>query len=1127
MGNDIGAYRMSIGLFYVRVYCGIIKKYCLLYRFGIDTLHFRLIHYFLSCLRWLGRVCFSPFTVNIYYTLILLLLLMLDNDIHQNPGPNELELSIFHLNARSIRNKIPYLEDIASENSIICVTESHLDENVNNSDILIEGFTEIYRHDRNCHGGGVLAYISQDIFTLRRSDLEFEGGEVIWIEVKIPNFKLLVCAIYRPPGAPSDYWDKLEYSIEQARNYTENIIITGDLNVNLLAERNHRLSELIDGNGLTNVIRDPTRMGALLDPVLITNTDIFIDSEVVNVDRDISDHDATLANFKLPYMINKSHTRKVWLYKNANYANLNIEIQNFDWDAFFLEHTDVDNMSKQFTNKYMEMVASHIPSKQIRVKQTDKPWFNSDIKREIRIRNRLHKNARARPSDSAIDKYKRQRNKVNNMKKHAREQFFMSANEYVDSLIKTNPKSYWSLIKRLMKGTGPQYSIPPLYDVVSNNHVYDDKAKANLLNSYFCSISLLNDGNHFPPNVPSKTEATLTSIIVSEQDVKDILKSLQVGKASGEDSISHQMLKNTADTISKPLAYLFNYCLQNCKYPSIWKLARVMPSFKKDDKAIPSNYRPIALLSCLGKVMERVVYKYIYNYVINNKLIYEYQSGFLRGHSTVYQLLEIYHNVCKKLDERMSTVIIFCDISKAFDKVWHKGLIKKLRSYGISGDVLKFIEDYVKNRTQIVFVNNQISDPGTVTAGVPQGSVLGPLLFLLYINDIADSLNNLARLFADDTSLSYSGKNSDILERQINADLSKLNDWAKTWLVDFNPRKTKALVISSSNPPQLNITFNNEIVEIVNSHKHLGVILSSDGNWTTHINSVAQKALKQINALRKLKFILSKRVLSNIYLSFIRPVLEYGCEVWDGCYISEIDKLEKIQLEAARIVTGLTKFASRESLYFETGWDTLDNRRKQKKLITFYKVHNKLCPEYLYDCLPPMVSDVNDYNLRDRENYILPRCRLRTHEKSFIPSTCALWNNLDRSIKNSPTVLSFKNNIKPDIYKTPEYYDEGSRKLNVLHTRLRHQCSSLNADLFRINIVDNPKCHCGFEYEDVIHYMLECPLYQTDRIVLTENLQNVDMNIETLLFGNLLYSFETNSKIFQNVRTFIRNTKRF
>ena len=914
MGNDLGLYRLSIGIFYGRAYTSLFKKFKVVFCFSTWSLFFTL-RFMLGYIRIFMNYCHLSITSNIHFLFILLILLILDNDVHQNPGPQEHELSVFHLNARSVRNKLAYLEDIASEFSIVCITESHLDNTVTDSDIFIDGFSDsILRKDRNCFGGGVLVYSSQGIYINERKDLSFENGELIWFEVIIPNLKLLICVVYRPPSSDSSFWEKFEYTVEQALNYTGNIVITGDLNMNLLSNLNNRLKEMTQLFNLTNIINTPTRMGALLDPVLVSNIDLVVDSEVIDIDRSISDHDATLVHLKAKNVNKSSFVRKVWLYKHADYVGLNEEISQFQWEPFLMECNEVDLMADRFTNKYLEMVARHIPSKTIIIRPNDKPWFNSDIRKEIRIRDRLHKLARRKNSTIHVQRYKAQRNKVNNMLKYAREQFFLSADEIVDSYSKNDPKSYWSLIRKLIKGTGSNFTIPPLLDTETNMFAYTDNEKANVLNNYFCSISSLNDNDREAPDIQPRTDATLSNVSITEQDVRDILQTLKIGKASGDDSISHQMLKCTSETVSKPLTILFNYSLEHEKFPSSWKIARVMAAFKKEDKSKPSNYRPISLLSCVGKVMERAVYKYIFNYIIQHALLYAYQSGFLKGHSTVFQLLEIYHRICQKLDDRMINILIFCDISKAFDRVWHKGLKKKLKSYGISGPLLNWLEDYISDRKQAVFINNERSNLGSVKSGVPQGSVLGPLLFLLYINDITDNVTNLARLFADDTSLAYSGDNFQIMETDINRDLRILNEWAETWLVDFNPKKTKALVISNTEVPNIDIEFNNEKVEIVKDHKHLGVTLSFNGSWTSHIDNIAQSTLKQINVLRKLKFTLSKRTLSHIYLTFIRPVMEYACEVWDGCLEKDAEKLEKIQLEAARIVTGLPKFAPNEAL---------------------------------------------------------------------------------------------------------------------------------------------------------------------------------------------------------------------
>jgi hypothetical protein len=302
---------------------------------------------------------------------------------------------------------------------------------------------------------------------------------------------------------------------------------------------------------------------------------------------------------------------------------------------------------------------------------------------------------------------------------HAKEQFYLNANGLLDEN-SNNPKAFWSLVQKVM-GNCRSTVIPPLINPVTNDIVVNESDKANVLNNYFCYISSTSN-NIDPPSLPRRTPFSLDVDEINDEDVKDILKSLQIGKASGGDFISHQMLKNTADTVYfKPLKYIFNQSRRISKYPSCWKIANVLSLFKKGDKSIASNYRPIALLSCVVKVFERIVFKYIYNYMLEHKLLYKFQSGFVSGHSTSHQLIELYHKICIALENGQITVAVFCDISKAFDRLWHKGLIEKLKSYGINGKLLKWLKDYISERKQQVLLNNSIAWLGSLKAGVPQG----------------------------------------------------------------------------------------------------------------------------------------------------------------------------------------------------------------------------------------------------------------------------------------------------------------------------------------------------------------------------------------------------------------------
>jgi hypothetical protein len=271
------------------------------------------------------------------------MLILLGNDISENPGPFDNEISIFHLNIRNIRHKLDYVEALALGSSIVCITESHLDDTVLSRDIQIQGYHDnILRKDRNCFGGGVLVYISKTLKVKRRDDLEFENSEMIWVEIEFPNYKVLFCVVYRSPGATQSLWQNFEYSIEEAFNYTTNVIITGDLNIDLLVENNNSLSNIINVFYLQNVLHEPTRInqntgnGTLLDPVLISADCNVTFSEVIDVCREKSDHNATKSSLQIPNYLQKTYQRTIWMYKNADFEKVNKLIRQFNWEESFL-----------------------------------------------------------------------------------------------------------------------------------------------------------------------------------------------------------------------------------------------------------------------------------------------------------------------------------------------------------------------------------------------------------------------------------------------------------------------------------------------------------------------------------------------------------------------------------------------------------------------------------------------------------------------------------------------------------------------------------------------------------------------------------------------------------------------
>ena len=579
--------------------------------------------------------------------------------------------------------------------------------------------------------------------------------------------------------------------------------------------------------------------------------------------------------------------------------------------------------------------------------------------------------------------------------------------------------------------------------------------------------------------------------------------------------------------IEEPLTKLFNKSLNECKFPSQWKLAYITPIYKKGPKELCNNYRPVSLLSCVGKVFERCVYKHIFNYLNENALLTPLQSGFIPGDSTVNQLLRIYNDLCLSFDSGVTTQAVYFDISKAFDKVWHRGLLTKLQAIGIRGKLLDWFCNYLSGRLQSVVIKGESSEIKTIQAGVPQGSVLGPLLFLIYINDIVDNIESVIKLFADDTSMSLALKDPTIRADILNRDLNKISEWAIRWKVKFNDEKTELLNFTHGHDQLQPLLFNNTLLEERTEHKHLGLIIQSNCKWDSHIRQIATKTNMLISCLRFYKYKLTRKALETMYKSFILPIFDYADIIWDGCTDDQSKILEDLHLEAIRIIIGGVRGTSRYKLYEESGFCSLKERRKRHKLTMFHKMVNSNCPPYVSDMLPPLISSYNRYNYRRPQERTVPRHRTELYNKSFIPSTTRLWNSLPQNVTSTSSLSQFKKLISVSDTIVPKYYYFGERKEQVIHCRLRMNMSDLKHDLFNRHLSNNSACACGSSAETAEHYLLSCPLYDGIRATTIHTLSPALIDIVTLLKGHPALSLDDNTTVFATVHNFINKSNRF
>jgi hypothetical protein len=708
-------------------------------------------------------------------------------------------------------------------------------------------------------------------------------------------------------------------------------------------------------------------------------------------------------------------------------------------------------------------------------------------------------------------------------------------------------KKYWKLAKEIY-GSKKTMGIPAL--TVGNKVITTSIDKASCFNKYFAEQQTLPQipFNQQMPPIIFITNSRLGNIITTEDEVTKAIKSLDIGKATGPDGISNKIIKETVTAISKPLAELFNKSFELGKVPIRWKEANLCPIFKKDDKSLVSNYRPISLLSCLGKLQERIVYTHLYKYLKDNNLLTWKNSGFRELDSAMNQLIYITHKIHKALEEGQEICLVFLDVSKAFDRVWHSGLLHKARCMGVEGNLFNWLCDYLQDRKIRVVINGQKSEWLNTNAGVPQGSILGPLLFLIFINDITEGIESDIHLFADDTSLMEILNNYNESYARLNRDLDRLSVWADRWLITFNAAKTVYLKVSRkvNQTPKPLLVLKREPVKEVLTHKHLGLTFNNTLTWSDHIDKLATKAAQCVGLLKRICREVPRECLETLYKSMIRPLLEYGNIIYDGSSDTHTKRLENVQRQAALTCTGAYKHTRHITLLEELGWPPLSNRRKQHRMNMMFKIQNGLAPPYLTEMFPPLTRDRTIYNLRSGGNITTPKNKTATYQNSFYPQSIGDWNKLKLDIRNAKTIETFKEHQKKNCgYKTNTLYHQYPSKAVTNHTRLRLGLSGLSSHRCDYNHIDNSKCPlCPSQREDPIHFFLTCPAHEAHRDEFMRNVCQILHSIEDfrvdfrsqrfrnkfidiILKGTNLLNEADNLKIFEITQKYIKNSQRF
>lgn len=489
-----------------------------------------------------------------------------------------------------------------------------------------------------------------------------------------------------------------------------------------------------------------------------------------------------------------------------------------------------------------------------------------------------------------------------------------------------------------------------------------------------------------------------------------------MNKAGGPDQISSWFLKTTADEIAPFLQKLSMTSLQSGTIPQDWKKANIHAIFKKGDKSTASNYRPISLTSIICKLMEHILFRHIMVHFQEHNILSNIQHGFRKGHSCDSQLITVVEDLAKNLDNGCQTDVILLDFAKAFDRVAHQRLLLKLKFYGIQGQVYSWIETWLTNRKQTVVVEGSSSESIGVRSGVPQGTVLGPLMFLIYINDISEGIDSHIRLFADD-SVVYGIVESPNEAAALQNDLNKLSDWSKMWQMSLNHDKCSVLKIGRTKTPiTFQYTIDGVALKTVEHHPYLGVELSKNLDWGHHIHNITGKANQSLGFIRRNLGSCPQNVKEQAYMTLVRPRLEYASSVWDPHLKKHHHDLEKIQRRAARFVTGCYDYqpGTVTNLLQELKWPTLEERRMMTRLTTFYKITSgELAVEIpAYIQRPTRVT-----RSLHPKRFINMGSSSNTYKNTFFTRTVKEWNLLPNEILEKDSVNTFKSALEAYFVK--------------------------------------------------------------------------------------------------------------
>lgn len=945
--------------------------------------------------------------------------------------------SILNTNARSLpKHKTEYevlMNNIINFHfDVLTFEETWLDENLCDY-VKFKGYSMITKHKlQKKEGGGIAIFISDK---LEYKELAISVPtdkqnlfDCLFIEIEYGRKSIILGVLYRSPSHNSvhEFNNFIDSVLESFKNYkNKEIIIVGDTNIDLIKSENNALTNAYLDSFISNSfipkISLPTRVtnnsATLIDHIFQKISDVPTYQGTIPVD--ITDHYINFISLDLTdpdVSLEKNVT-----YRVQNEASMNSfknALNDANWDDV-INSSNVDTAYNSFIDIYTKIMNEKLPvrtSKFNRKFHKIKPWITKGIITSMKQRYKLSiklKKTRdlVRRQEEEI-KYKRYRNCLNKLIRAAKQLHWTNSFKSCEKDIKAT----WKQINNLLNKNNNKNDVTNHFITNDNVTLTNANEIANSFNEYFTNVGP-NLSNKITPcsRQPSTFLPNLNlvgSLFLRPTSAEEIAKIIQKFKSKssyGYDEISPKMLKSTFQPILRPLTHICNLSLRNGIFPDQMKLAKVIPIHKNGPKSSFTNYRPVSLLPTFSKILERLVYNRLQNYLKTNDLLTPCQFGFRENLSTDLAILKLQDLISRTLNKKHKALGLFLDLSKAFDTLNHHTLLDKLYHYGIRGIAHKWFSSYLYGRKQFTYFKQIRSDTLHISTGVPQGSILGPLLFILYINDIAQTASNAQFIiFADDTNIIFPFEKSitPSINQNINDQLKEISDWFSANKLSINVSKTKFMIFhtprSSVNEANLDFYLNGSQIERVHQIKFLGVILTDTLNWKNHIDGTANKISRIAGIMNKLKHELPSNILFTIYNSLVVPYLNYSLIAWGNSPNSTINRIQVLQKKVMRIIDKKRYNSHTTHSFHKYKSLKLADLYQFRSCLLYYRALNNYLPSYFKDTLK--ANETTHYHsTRGRANIHINSVQSQIGKQCLNYKIAQSWNSLPEDIKSHRT----------------------------------------------------------------------------------------------------------------------------